>query len=238
MDEDQLDRERDTLFRGLSRVLGLPIETPFRVEFAAASRCFGRHYSAACTHMDCGGIAKHAEDIAYLRQSIPEEHALPEPLIREDNKMVCPCGQPIMHAHVIYRKDDPACNAIVGSCCIRKFLDPGRSCSICQAPHRNIKDNVCKACRKRDYCRQCKKRPSVCEDQLCGPCVAEAAREAHLVLLRRAKLCTQCEIAGVRPPYTMCYRCSHTGNCIVCAMPCMAKYPTCYGCKPSKYRDV
>lgn len=60
----------------------------------------------------------------------------------------CICGHYIVENCYIYKHniDDIL---ILGNCCIKKFVPKsGRTCSICDKPHKNRKDNLCNNCRK------------------------------------------------------------------------------------------
>jgi len=61
----------------------------------------------------------------------------------------CICGHGIRRNNYLESKINGRL-AIVGSCCIGKFIPkdkPCRTCSICREPHKNRKDNYCNSCR-------------------------------------------------------------------------------------------
>jgi len=64
----------------------------------------------------------------------------------------CICGHPIKENCFIYNKETETF-LIMGNCCIKRFLPTehsGRTCSICEKPHRNRKDNLCNSCRYKE----------------------------------------------------------------------------------------
>ena len=45
---------------------------------------------------------------------------------------------------------------VIGNCCIKRFMKKsGRTCSVCEAPHRNIKTNYCNRCKNEEYRYKC-----------------------------------------------------------------------------------
>lgn len=64
----------------------------------------------------------------------------------------CVCGQSISENCYIINENKIL---VLGNCCIKKFVPKsGRTCEICEKPHKNRKVNRCKDCRKKicDIC--------------------------------------------------------------------------------------
>ena len=60
----------------------------------------------------------------------------------------CACGHDITEN--CYIMDETGKLYVVGNHCIKRYLpkaNAGRTCEICKAPHRNIKNNLCVKCR-------------------------------------------------------------------------------------------
>ena len=99
----------------------------------------------------------------------------------------CFCGQQIRENCFVV--DKTKTNFVhMGNCCIKRFMPEnksGRTCEICEEPHKNRKDNLCHDCRethkrcgtckeyfefdnkKHEYCDECyeKKREKECEER-------------------------------------------------------------------------
>ena len=63
---------------------------------------------------------------------------------------VCMCGHSIkMQCYIQVRGKRELGLAVVGSCCIKRFIPNGTNmtCEKCQAPHKNRKNNLCNMCR-------------------------------------------------------------------------------------------
>jgi hypothetical protein len=64
------------------------------------------------------------------------------------HKDKCLCDHPISENCYIYKKEGKNIKIrVIGNCCIKKFDLQGRTCEICNAVHRNRKDNYCNDCR-------------------------------------------------------------------------------------------
>ena len=81
----------------------------------------------------------------------------------EDIPDECICGHPIKRHYFITDKDNDLLLCI-GSECIKRFLPEnvqGRTCSMCMAPHRRTKTNICFDCEnqikneKKKLCSDC-----------------------------------------------------------------------------------
>ena len=73
------------------------------------------------------------------------------------NQEFCICGQAIMLNCFIKDKRRDNRFLCVGSCCIKKFVPKGsrgRTCGVCENPHRNRNHNLCNNC-KNSYCWDC-----------------------------------------------------------------------------------
>jgi len=232
-------RAEKRLLAGLARVTGLSEDTDFRAEFAAATRPHGRHFSEHCTGVSNEHCYHRSDDTDYVRQSIPEPYALPIPLRNEGDSpgsIRCPCGSLIMHAHVIYKKDNPGVNLIVGSCCICRFLSVGRHCRRCYAEHKNRLDNLCNACRDlpreildmsdNEYAEH-KANLATHEANMAA---SRAERIARLAELKRLGICLTCARARIRPPYTECFKCKFPNECASCKSPCPERFDRCFKC--------
>jgi hypothetical protein len=245
-----MDAHRHRLFAGLARVTGLPENTPFADILGSAIRS-GNCFSPACTAASCAGA--HATALAYLRQSIPEPHPPPRPAPHPDfpddrpGTMRCPCGQPIVHAHVVYDLEEPDINAVVGSCCVRHFLRVGRNCGRCRQPHKNRSDNFCKACRALVYCAGCRGAKAVepgrfcaaCEDQavmLAGPAARRGARFTRAVRDRAVELMAERQAAEAERRRAEADRLRAAGLCLQCGEARVRlPYEVCYPCRfPSR----
>ena len=81
----------------------------------------------------------------------------------------CLCDHDIVENCFIYRKvnDKKILIRVIGNCCIKKFDLGGRHCEVCDAQHKNTKDNICNECRddikakekiKKQFCECGKKK--------------------------------------------------------------------------------
>jgi len=75
---------------------------------------------------------------------------------RPPHKNYCICDHYIQeNCYVVDKRDrdrEQRKIVVIGNCCIKRFLprdSQGRTCEICEKPHRNRKDNLCKDCRKK-----------------------------------------------------------------------------------------
>jgi hypothetical protein len=87
-----------------------------------------------------GSVGSHFN---YFKLRHPEMTVLPE------HSPDCLCSHPIEENCYIENKHNGRI-AVVGNCCIRKFLpeeNQGRTCENCGATHRNRKNNICNDCR-------------------------------------------------------------------------------------------
>ena len=78
--------------------------------------------------------------------------------------------------------------AVIGNCCIKKFNLQGKTCSMCEATHKNRKDNYCNDCRK--VIKEQERNKMICSisgcrnkkkyewSKLCIPCWKKQKREA------------------------------------------------------------
>lgn len=76
----------------------------------------------------------------------------------------CVCNTPIQQQCYVLNKVTKEV-VVMGNCCIRKMELSGRTCSICNAIHRNRKDNLCNDCRIDE-----KKKQKIKENKQKGLC--------------------------------------------------------------------
>jgi hypothetical protein len=121
------------------------------IKFINGLEKLGLSYNEIKKWQYCGGkswsdgshtITRHEK---YFHQCYPNEQFPKQ--VRE-----CICGTDLIHNCFIRENNESNIESIliVGQCCVEKFIDGGldKKCEICASSHNNIKDNLCKTCRK------------------------------------------------------------------------------------------
>jgi hypothetical protein len=124
------------------------------IKFIRGLESIGLSYNEIKKWQYCGGkswsdgehnITRHEK---YFHQCYPNEQFPKQ--VRE-----CICGTDLIHNCFIRENNESPVDSIliVGQCCVEKFIDGGldKRCEKCELPHNNIKDNLCKNCRKRQH---------------------------------------------------------------------------------------
>ena len=112
-----------------------------------------------------------------------------------ENAEHCVCGQGIKRNCYITNMKRLV---IVGNCCIKRFLEKsGRTCEICEAPHKNRKVNKCNDCKNK--CEKCKKWKDNNGYKLCYWCYKEDLNE-------KSGKCEVCSV-GIKKCFRYCYNC-------------------------------
>lgn len=70
---------------------------------------------------------------------------------------------------------------VVGNYCIKKHMpknQAGRTCSDCEQPHKNRKDNFCKDCRekRKRACPRCNEKRETKKQEICNSCIEKEKR--------------------------------------------------------------
>ena len=139
----------------------------------------------------------------YLNTILKENINLQQPPHLEE----CVCDHDICYNCYIADKAKTKM-IVVGSCCINSFMPEGkkgRTCGICETPHRNRKDNMCKECRDKIVP---KKKVNIC--LICG--------KSHRN--RKVNKCNDCKD-----------KCSRCKTYITDRYPYDKIYDKCYGCR-------
>ena len=126
---------------------------------------------------------------------------------KPDKVYECICYTPIKNNCYMMNKEDKGKVAILGICCIEKFAgedNKGRTCEICEAPHRNRVINRCNVCKVKK-CKKCKTPLSI----------------QSITKYPNTKNCYDCfmEIQN-----------SYRNECLTCSTPIQSKYTYCYKC--------
>ncbi len=104
----------------------------------------------------CGG--NYASHYKYFKLTCPNDN-LPTPVSQ------CVCHHPIKKNCYITNGEEIL---VLGNCCIKQFLPKGgRTCELCDEPHRNSIVNRCHACRvgRCDKCnKKCNPKYKLCFD--------------------------------------------------------------------------
>ncbi len=111
----------------------------------------------------CGG--NHEQHLRYYKLCFPKSKKTPEPVYQ------CVCKHPIIEN--CYITDGQKNVLILGNCCIKRFIEKsGRTCSNCEQPHKNRKNNLCNKCREKDQgsCSICKKPCLKASYKYCREC--------------------------------------------------------------------
>ena len=143
-----------------------------------------------------------------------------------DHEDHCVCDRKIVRNCYITDGSDII---VIGYCCIKKFMKhSGRTCEICDEPHKNRIDNRCNDCRSNNYCynyNTCNKRATK-YNTLCWEC-----------LKKKENNYGKCKDCGIdcNPKFKQCYNCyrktdPNHGICIKCKTKCNPNYILCYTC--------
>ena len=189
------------------------------------------------------------EHLNYLLKILKENINLTQP----DKKKFCICGISIKRNAYI-RNRNKTQMLVIGSCCIKRFMPEGkkgRTCGICETPHRNHKDNMCKECRdklapkgrtcemcgkshrnrKVNKCNECKDKCSKCKTQFKNNYGYEKCYDCRYI-----KECIKCK----KEHNNRVDKCDHCCNrfkcgvCTDCGKKCSEKYERCYTCNQNK----
>jgi len=132
----------------------LKVKMSLSIKFIQGLEKHGLSYNEIKKWQYCGGkswsdgayeITRHEK---YFKQCYPNEDY-------PKQKKECICGTDLIHNCFIRENNESSVESIliVGQCCVEKFIDGGldKRCEKCSSPHNNIKDNLCKICRKRQH---------------------------------------------------------------------------------------
>ncbi len=129
-------------------------------------------YAGGSRNEDHDNKAQHHYN--YYQMAYADKYPMP------DHKDACICNVAIkQNCFIVHNKLGRI--LVVGNCCIKHFLPEdrsGRTCEICEEPHKNRKDNYCFQCRDAGYkkCASC--RQTCCSDnEFCKPCYAKLLQE-------------------------------------------------------------
>lgn len=114
----------------------------------------------------------------------------------------CLCNTKIKNNYYI---TDDTNILVLGSCCIKKFVDTGlkKVCSNCKSVHRNRKDNYCNACRSKKFNYvELDNQPKI-NNAYDNVIKIKQYNDTNKLY----NMCSVCMNDKVKKPYKMCYPC-------------------------------
>lgn len=142
IDEINLNDEINTVVQvtGFSKTNQFEESSYFKRLVANLERIYGLTWDDFKLFFYAGGDTKR-----HLEYFLSKMGGISQP----DKAQNCACGQVIVENCYVTRKAKDIV-VVMGNCCIKRYVPTGMSktCEICNKPHKNRKDDICKKCRK------------------------------------------------------------------------------------------